>query len=267
MRVTTESQMSREIAATLISAAMLAAVFIVASRLDGSSDSASGTVTVFGVELARDASDGDVAAASEALNRGMRTTLFRKLGITETALAAARERVLEQEMISGEQLERQILQASELVVHLDAASAQLPDRRVGDPEDRSEVIAGLDLPAGYDTTVLHNLLNLEPEFRAGLVADLKRWASSSVEDLRAELRPQLWPLTEYPALQNLICERAIDAELGVPGRSGVRRLGTNVPCDLKSRHYVERLAMHELEGEPALLSKVMRVLSLVQTGR
>ena len=261
--------MSRELKATLISAAMIAAVFIVASQLDGYRRPASVTVEVFGVELARDASRAAVAEQTRDLNLNLRAAVLQNLGISEAELAAARDQIIDDQVLDKTIAEDDMRQLLRVAAYLDAAVAQMPETAVVSEEARSEFIAALKLPADVDVAAFHTLLSATPENRAALAAELRRMAGSTVDDLNAEmrraLRAALLPQAEVQALRQMICDRAEALELSVPALvRDSERLGVSARCSLLATQYVERLVEEALPDARELRARVLSVLTLAQ---
>lgn len=258
--------MSRELIATLISAAMLAAVFLVASRTDRVRDARTGLVRVLGVELARDSSHDDVSAVAASLNQSVKAKVMQDLGISEAELAAERDRVLDRVFLEQSEAERQIRQFTRAAGFLDEAVAQMPGHVVSDYDEQSQFISALNLPDVVDDSPFRNLLAAEPERRPTLAAMIEREANRPVEDLLAEMRVSFLPIAETQALRLLVCDRADAPEPGGTAiRGGDRNyFGVSTSCSFFAMQYAERLLAEDLPQEAALRARVLSVLSLAQ---
>ena len=257
--------MSREIQATLISAAMIAIVFLVASFTGKRTPPPAGPIDVYGVELERDASQEDVYSVAEQLNDGMRAAVMQDLAISIEQLEAARDAILAQEFSqAGATWEQEIRAFWVAWRYVDAAVDQMPDRVVSDYDEQSQFIATLGLPSDVVDDVFRNLLSAPPEQRAERMAFIEQQASRPAEDLIAEMEESLLPFAERRALRQMICDRstAFKREAREQPAYGLQAVSTS--CSAFVMRYVDGLLPEALEDEALLRARVLSAIPLAQ---
>ncbi|MEO0851949.1 MAG: hypothetical protein AAFY15_00385 [Cyanobacteria bacterium J06648_11] len=257
--------MSREIQATLISAAMIAIVFLVASFTGKRTPPPAGPIDVYGVELERDARQEDVFAVAEQLNDGVRAAAMQDLGISVQQLAAARDAILAAEFSqAGAMWEQGIRAFANEWRYLDETVDQMPDRVVSDYDEQSQFIAAISLPSDIDDTVIRNFLSAPPAQRRERLAFMEQQVSRPAEDLIAEMEESLVPLAERLALRQMICDRspAFESETRARPASGLPVISTS--CTAFVMRYVDSLLNEALEDEALLRARVLSVIPLAQ---
>ncbi|MEO0347001.1 MAG: hypothetical protein AAF229_12155 [Pseudomonadota bacterium] len=257
--------MSRELQATLISAAMIALVFLVASFIGKRTPPPKGPIDVYGVALERDASQEDVFEVAEQLNDGMRAAAMQDLGISVEQLEAARDAIFAQEFSqAGATWEQEIREFWVAWRYVDTAVDQMPDRVVSDYDEQSQFIATLGLPSDVVDDVFRNLLSAPPEHRAERMAFIEQQASRPAEDLIAEMQASLLPFVERQVFRQMICDRstAFKREAREQPASGLQAVSTS--CSAFVMRYVDGLLQEALKDEALLRARVLSVLPLAQ---
>ncbi|MEL6950021.1 MAG: hypothetical protein AAGM16_07885 [Pseudomonadota bacterium] len=257
--------MSRELQATLISGAMIALVFVVASYTDNRTASPSGPVVVYGVELERDASQDAVIAVAEALNEGLEAVVLRDLGVSETELAEARDEILTP-LIDEARAEwaRELQLLQKVWPYVDAAVAQMPKRAVSAHEEQSQFIASLRLPEDVDDGQIRYLLPLTPEQRQERIALFEELSSRPVEDFLSELRDGYSPRAERQALRQMICDRSTLFDPDTPAQPRSVLSGVSSACAAYVIRHIDELLPEALDEETQLRARVLSALSLAQ---
>lgn len=257
--------MSRELQATLISAAMIALVFLVASHTGKRTTTTSAPVVIYGVELARDASQDAVLAVAEQLDAGVKAAVLGDLSVSEVELLALRDEILAHVMAGArEAWTREIQTQREIWPHVNAAVIQMPDRAVSAYDEQTEFIATLRLPDDVDRGQIRYLLSLAPEPRKERMALFTSHVNRLVEDLLAELRDLYAPRAERQALRQLICDRSTAFRPETATRPEGDLLGVSASCAAYVIRHVGELLPEALDEEALLRARVLSVLSLAQ---